>query len=275
MKESKKPLSAIKMLRDNLIKAAVKILPSKASLSLMKRYYNRLISNFLEEKEPDLFLVRYLVHEKNCVLDIGANIGVYTKYLSRWVGDDGLVYSIEPVPSTFEILCSNIKVLQLNNARLLNCAISDSDGFVTMEIPIDERGIENHYEARIVGMPSNRDLRFVQVKSMTIDSVLNGSEHRIDFIKIDTEGHEFSCIKGAVKTIKKWEPALLIEISSDPDDTTSEGFQLLDFLKIYDYHPWWLNGKSIRMRQAGDKSCNYFFLKSKHIDSVRRYFELS
>lgn len=255
---------------DCTIKVLIRIVPQKHLLKLMKLHYARLLESFSVEQEPDLCVARHLILNGSYVVDVGANIGVYTKFLSRWVGDHGVVYSVEPIPSTYEILSSNIKRLQLRNVKPINCTISDSDGIVTMEIPIDNRGVENHYEARVVEVQPNCHFKQLSVEAKTIDSLLFETNHNITFIKIDTEGHELLCTKGALRTIKKYSPALLIEISTDPDDPESEASQLVNLLKEHNYDPWWFDGKILRQRLVENTSTNYFFLNSNHVDTLRK-----
>jgi len=142
---------------------------------------------------------------------------------------------------------------------------------LTMEMPLNDRGLENHYEARVVRMPHDRNLRQVRVNSRSIDSLLFELNYNISFLKIDTEGYELPCIKGALRTIKKWKPALLIEVSTDLNDTESEAFQCKTLLKDYGYDLWWFDGKKLHQRQIGDTSINYFFLTPKHVELLKKH----
>ena len=109
-----------------LLKRTVwKILPPSTVRLIKKRHYLRLLCSSLLEKEPELRVVRYLIKPGDSVIDIGANVGVYSKILSELVGPDGHVYSIEPFGPTFEILCYNIRKLSLDNVEPVNVAISD------------------------------------------------------------------------------------------------------------------------------------------------------
>ena len=94
-----------------LKRTAWKILPQSTIQLIKKRHYLRLLRSPLLEKEPELRVVRHLVKPGDTIIDIGANVGVYTKILSELVGPEGHVYSIEPFPSTFEILCFNLRKL--------------------------------------------------------------------------------------------------------------------------------------------------------------------
>jgi len=131
------------------IKLLTRILSPESFMKLAKFHYARLLKHFSEEQEQDLKIVRYIISAGDYIVDVGANIGVYTKFLSNWVGKTGSVYSIEPIPSTYDVLTFNIKHLHLDNVKPVNCAISESNGHVVMDIPIDDRGLLDHYTASI------------------------------------------------------------------------------------------------------------------------------
>lgn len=258
-------------LRNYIIKLLQTNVSPKFLLKLKKIHYFILLRKFSCVQEPCLKVVRLLINDGDCAVDVGANIGVYTKYLSWLVGHSGLVYSIEPIPSTFEILASNIKLLKLDNVKQINCAISESDITQTMEIPLDERGFENHYLARIVKAGGGEKSGQLIVQATSIDSLFCKTDQRITFIKIDTEGHELSCIKGALGTINKYRPSLLIEISSDLSDAASDGSQIKNILKEYGYQMWHFDEKKLLLVPANGSSVNYFFLTAEHIQTLQKH----
>ena len=61
-------------------------------------YYAKSIQSFWE---ADIEPIKKLVEPGDFVVDLGANIGWYSNVLSGLVGDQGKVFSIEPIPDTF------------------------------------------------------------------------------------------------------------------------------------------------------------------------------
>ena len=178
----------------------------------------------------------------------------------------GRVYSVEPIPLSFEILRSNVQRWGLKNVELINCAISDINGHVTMEVPLYESGGENFYGAHIVTKEVRHlPLRKVVVPSATIDSLFSELDSVIYFIKCDVEGHELSCIRGAIQTIGNFKPAWLIEISGDPDDENSPAHGTFDVLLGNGYEAYWFDGTTLRVRRSTERSVNYFFLTDEHL----------
>ena len=65
--------------------------------------------------EPEIELLPYAVKEGEIVLDIGANYGLYTYYLSKLVGESGEVIAFEPIPFTYRTLLKVVNIFSLMN----------------------------------------------------------------------------------------------------------------------------------------------------------------
>lgn len=257
----------------NFIKKIVlDTLPETVSSRIRKTYYLNVIRNYRIHNEPDLLCLKYLIKEGDTVVDIGANIGIYTMFLSGYVGSSGKVFSIEPVPQTFDILNFNIKKLGLDNVKTINCAISDTDCDVTMEVPSDETGIKNYFRARIAHKNTGHFLRQVTVKAKSTDTLFSELElsKPISFIKCDVEGHELQCVQGTINIIKKRKPAWLIEISGDPDNLPSTAYKTFELLLKNGYKSYWFDGSKLKRRFLGNISINYFFLTEEHLQRIRQ-----
>ncbi|MFV1980458.1 MAG: FkbM family methyltransferase, partial [Rhodothermia bacterium] len=55
------------------------------------------------------YLLRNVVEKKDVIVDIGANLGYFTRLFAKWVGDAGFVYAIEPIKPILEVLEKNVK----------------------------------------------------------------------------------------------------------------------------------------------------------------------
>lgn len=243
-------------------KTVLTLLPRNFLQVLKRFHYLRTVRAISETDEPDLRVLKYLLEPGNYVADIGANIGVYAKYLSQCVGSQGRVISVEPIPPTFDILRSNVEKLRLTNVEVKNYAISDSERQVKMQVPKYGSGGENFYEARIEDSKAEGVERSFVVPATTVDTLLS-AEPALHFIKCDVEGHELNCIKGAQKTIARFRPAWLIEISGAFRDET---FRLL---KSSGYDAFWFDGGKLRPQGPATTSVNYFFLAPPHLERLR------
>lgn len=243
---------------------ALRFLPAGAIHLLKKRRYLHFLQKADLAVEPDLTIVKRLVVPGDLVFDVGSNIGLYTMWLSRWVGDEGYVVSIEPVPETFAYLTYNIQKLGLSNVQALRCAASSATEQALIEIPQYPSGAENFYQARIVAMKRRPELRYVAVQTRTIDSIVGELGRLPSFIKCDVEGHEQACLEGASTAIEAGKPALLLETDGDPEDSESPAHAVFYNLGQLGYHAHWYDGKALRRYSSGDASTNYFFLTKNH-----------
>jgi FkbM family methyltransferase len=151
-------------------------------------------------REPLLRLLRPMV-SKGTVVDVGANLGVYTWGLGRWAQR---VVAFEPVPQLADSL------RRFNpRAEVYNCALSDCDGELTLYIP-------SHNGVPVLTRCSlNPDANpGFEIRSQTVPV------HRLDefclssvtVLKVDVEGHERRALAGAEETITRCRPVLVVEI---------------------------------------------------------------
>ena len=123
------------------------------------------------------------------------------------VGRTGRVISIEAVPSHVAALKENIKLNGINNVSLIESAVGDSTGFVTLTRPSG-----GNLGSFTVG--SVRGEEAYSVPLGRIDDLLKGREiNSIDLIKMDIEGSEYRALLGPPQTLTKYRPTLLIELN--------------------------------------------------------------
>ena len=235
-------------------------LPSFLSQPIRKIYYFSLLKNFHQTDE--LLFLDELIKKGDFVVDVGASIGLYTQKLSLLAGSEGKVISIEPVPSTFDILKHNIKKFKLSNVIAKNYAISDVNGRILMETPSWPDGGKDFYRSRIVDQTQKSGKSFYVV-SATLDNMLINFPQRVSFIKCDVEGSELKVIEGAINTIKKSMPSLLLEIISDPMDKHSDAYKIFSLLEGVGYQAFWLKGSSLEKYSPSVNVFNYFFIPNK------------
>jgi FkbM family methyltransferase len=250
-----------------LKRRALTLLPDSILQPLRVWHHRSTLRSPPDVDEPDLTVVRELVEDGSMAVDLGANIGVYTKVLSDIVGSMGNVISVEPVPQTFAVLSRLIRSLGMDNVSCVNLAISDSVGEVVMELPNYETGGTNYYQATVVsetdqGIASSKQR--VRVPSLTLDELVAG-KGKVSFVKCDVEGHELACLAGAEKVLRSDSPAWLVEIWGDPDEAGSRAMQTFSVFEGFSYESWWFDGRRLKKRRPGERSTNYFFLRDAHI----------
>lgn len=170
------------------------------NLQVPLKYLINLMQGHIEE---EMKILKLLINPNDFVVDIGGNRGIYTFHLWK-IG--AKVHVFEPNPKCFEILSK--WGVNKNRIFLYQVALSKISSFATLHIPIDEFGIEHDSSASIENLEF-RNSREQVVQIQTLDYYEFSD---VKFIKIDVEGHEHDVIEGAIKTISKFKPALLIEI---------------------------------------------------------------
>jgi FkbM family methyltransferase len=250
-------------------RAIVALLPEKSLHRLKKAYYAYLLSHVpVDWAENDTLLVKSMVRPGDMVMDVGASIGGYTKFLSEIVGPSGRVFSFEPNPPIFDFLSHNARKLRLPNVELFKTALSDHKGCANFVIPRYRWGSECHYDATLEQQSGDAQCRRIEIAVDTLDSIFADRAGKIAFIKCDVNNHELSFLRGALQTIRRFKPAMLIEILADPDQAGMPAAQVFDLLAGENYQGYWFDGQALHKRKLGERSQNYFFLTPEHLNEL-------
>jgi FkbM family methyltransferase len=158
-------------------------------------------------------------------VDAGANIGWLSLVAANKVGINGKVIAFEPVPSTFEILKSNKSLNNFKQIELNQFALGRKTERLTIYPETENRG-----GASILNHQSNKG---VEIEVKKLDDLKLSS--KVDVLKIDVEGFELDVLKGAVETIQKDKPKLIIEHSIDRNNSAEkyEIYNWVNELGIY------------------------------------------
>ena len=189
----------------SLAKRGAALLPQLWQQELKRRQFRSQIhSNTFRTPEPEWDLVGGWLKPGDWVVDVGANVGHYTKKFSDVVGATGRVVAFEPVPATFELLAANAARFVHNNVTLLNLAASDATRVLGISIPNFDTGLKNYYQAAL-----NTSSDGLQVMTCSLDAL--ALPHRVALLKIDAEGHDGIVLAGARSMIARDKPIVLIE----------------------------------------------------------------
>lgn len=165
-------------------------------------------------------------------LDIGANKGEYIFTAAKAIGEEN-VLAFEPNPILFEKLERIFP-----NARVHRVALTDRMGTGTFKVPIiDNLSYPTRGTITEFTYPNQTDQHEWEVQLDTMDNLKNKEDWKKNLlIKIDVEGVEMRVIQGALKTIQKCRPVLIIEIEQRHHDRSiSELIQEIEFLKYTAY----------------------------------------
>jgi FkbM family methyltransferase len=153
--------------------------------------------------EVELHLLELLCRPDQDAIDIGANDGSYVHYLRRHARR---VVAFEPMP----VLARALRRKFPRGVIVESLALSDRQGTVQLCMPVVDgvlvTGCSTVSPAATAAYPGHRA---IDVPMDTLDNVYAG---QAGFIKIDVEGHQQAVLDGAVETIQRCRPRMLVEL---------------------------------------------------------------
>jgi FkbM family methyltransferase len=156
-----------------------------------------------------------LLQADSVILDVGANIGFWTVPMALMLNAEGRVHAFEPLPGNCNRLRENIRLNGVEHVVHIH-EVGLSDKPATLEVSLREdfahgSGTGN---AAIVIDERDRQFRCTTIDVDTLDRVFDSLDiPRLDFVKIDIEGHEDKCLAGAGSVISRFRPIMVIEIN--------------------------------------------------------------
>ena len=164
-----------------------------------KLYHRIRCFKYAKYRNPELNLISSLVDKDQNSIDVGANLGLFTHFMSKCSNH---VYAFEPNPYPLE----NLKNLINNNVTLLPIALGNTDGPVEIRIPHHANGWSSNGASLVPKIDEGG--KIISIQCRKLDSL---KLKKIGLIKIDVEGFEIEVIKGAINTIKIHKPVMIIE----------------------------------------------------------------
>ncbi len=149
--------------------------------------------------------------EGSVFLDVGAHIGYFSMKAAVKVGASGRVVSFEPNPETLKLLRDNVAVNHAQNVIVEPIACTDREQTLTLYGgPPSNTGMSS-LDSRNV--PLEGAPKLYTVRGRPIDDVVRELKlARVDAIKIDVEGAEVMVLRGALETLKRFHPKIVVEV---------------------------------------------------------------
>ena len=190
-----------------------RLLPLEAYLRVVSRLffiYVRLGLGRRSEATEYVWLLPQLVHEGDVCIDIGANLGYYSRPLSRLAGRAGRVFSVEPVPVIGRVLRRNLR--RCRNVEILPFALGCENRRITMSNDsVRTDGYFGTGRNRVDDSAAHGAGATTFEAEMRRGSELFGALERIDFIKCDIEGYELHVMREMRPLLERHRPTVLIE----------------------------------------------------------------
>ncbi len=203
-----------------MLKSLAAQLPSGIQYRLKRAYFrSQILRRRFTADEPEYSVLKDWLSPGDVVIDVGANIGQYTRRMAEHVGPMGSVIALEPMQETFRLLTANVG--DVAHVTLLKLAASDMGREVSMDLPVSRSGLANYYRASISDGGAYR-VRAIQLDSLGLN--------RLSLIKIDAEGHELQVLQGALNILARFRPTLIVEASAPAEEFLREmGYKIERF----------------------------------------------
>lgn len=170
------------------------IINKNYGMAYYKGYYEPKICTFLNAN----------LKERSCFVDVGAHAGYFSLFAAS-IAKKGAVYSFEPEPNNYRFITEIKSLNKISNWEIFNKAVGSEDGKAFFNIG-------NTSSTGNVASTGE-----IEVDMTSIDLELKKLE-RLDILKIDVEGFGGKVLEGAMATINRLKPKLLMEIHEGSDE---------------------------------------------------------
>jgi FkbM family methyltransferase len=163
-----------------------------------------------EERESIAFMRRQPLVGRT-VIDVGANKGIYSYWMSQQVGPQGQVIAFEPQPDLRPHLDALQQTFRLRNLQIETKGLSNQSGVLPLRR--DKPGaLGATFEPPEPDEDAARLDHSIEVEVVTLDQF--AAEQQLAdcaFIKCDVEGHELAVFQGGRRLLERHRPVLLFE----------------------------------------------------------------
>ena len=163
------------------------------------------------------------------MFDVGSNNGSHSLYLSRYCNQ---IFSFEPDKKIFKLLHRNLKLNGLENIHISYLAMSDLNKENQIFYCANDFNLGTGSLNKEHNLKNTEEILVSTIKGDQISKKVS----KVDFIKIDVEGHEVNVLEGFRKTIENNSPTIAIEISNKSLNIIRNKLDL----KLLIYKKYWI-----------------------------------
>ena len=165
----------------------------------------------IEKELEAIFLIIDRLPEGSIILDGGVNIGFFSIPVSKRIrSKNGKVIGFEPQKPIFHAAGGSIALNDIDNCYLYNLGLSDEPGIA--ELPNVDYSTSSDFGMVSIDDKNTSTLKdYLNSKDVETISIDRLNLQRLDFIKLDIEGHEIKALNGGISTIRMFRPFIWIE----------------------------------------------------------------
>jgi FkbM family methyltransferase len=211
-----------------------------------------------------------LIAPADRVVEVGGHVGYISTYFAFVTGPKGHVTVFEPGSNNLPYIRENIRSAignQMGRIELVEAAVGSETGTVSF-FEDNLTGQNNSVVKNFSGLAANAknahvearvDERIVQLVSL--DEFFKSD--KINFVKIDVEGFEFSVLSGMKRMISESRPIIMVEIQADQK-------QIFDFFRLSSYQL--VSPDGLVIMSENDLADNIFAIPSEIFDDRLKIF---
>ncbi|MFM7566191.1 MAG: FkbM family methyltransferase [Flavobacteriales bacterium] len=211
------------------------------------------------------YAAKKLIMEEDVVLDIGANLGYFSKLFAR-LNPKGTLYAFEPIPLFYERLSSLLS--SFPHVEVIHSAMGATSGTLYMVMPIQKGVLRTGLPHVIPEEEAKRLPEHLEVPVIEAKTFLSTC-HRLDYIKCDIEGYEWTVFSTLGEALNRLRPIVQIEISERHIEDFCHFFSQIGYqqLGLYD-------GKLIKERGAQRHTSDFLFVPTERVSALMTTFNL-
>ena len=214
-------------------------------------------------EKPLLFVLRdamqQLAAEEAVFVDVGANVGQHSLFMSRIASQ---VHAFEPFAPVRERLQHQIEINKLKHIKVHPVGLSDRNVHMPFFAPTGRNMGIGSFDASTTskGNVSIGDLELVRGD----DYFLMQGIVRIDLLKMDVEGFEKPALHGLRETLRRLRPLIVCEITYGKELSFTSRQDLLDHLppdyELFTFDKRKADGSKARRRDASTRNSGKYRL---------------
>jgi FkbM family methyltransferase len=166
-----------------------------------------LIRQYFEDAE--LAACERLATPGSTVIDVGANVGIFTMTLARLVGETGTVIAVDPLPRNCVRLRAHAQMNRHANVRIVELAVGEKAGSVRLNSAIDPAFVSIYPDSTAASGSAD-----IEVEVRPLDDIWQSmGRPEVSFMKVDVEGSELGVLDGGKELLSAHRPTMLIEVA--------------------------------------------------------------